>query len=31
MNIDLEKYNLEEPENVKIVLQMIDDKLATLR
>lgn len=31
MKIDLEKYNLEEPENVKIVLQMIDDKLATLR
>ena len=31
MKIDLEKYNLEDPHNVDIVLQMIDDKLASLR
>ncbi|KRM84035.1 deoxyadenosine kinase [Limosilactobacillus coleohominis DSM 14060] len=31
MKIDLEKYNLEDPRNVDIVLQMIDDKLASLR
>ena len=31
MKIDMEKYNLEDPHNVDIVLQMIDDKLASLR
>lgn len=31
MKIDLEKYNLEDPQNVEIVLGMIDEKLSTLR
>lgn len=31
MKIDLEKYNLEDPHNVQIVLQMIDERLKTIR
>lgn len=31
MKIDLEKYNLEDPANVKIVLQMIDERLKEIR
>lgn len=31
MKINLEKYNLEDPTNVQIVLQMIDDKLKSIR
>ena len=31
MKIDLETYDLEDPKNVKTVLGMIDDRLASIR
>ena len=31
MKIDLEKYDLEDPQNVKTVLSMIDDRLKDIR
>ena len=31
MKIDLEKYDLEDPQNVKTVLSLIDDRLKDIR
>ena len=31
MKIDLDQYNLDDPKNVEIVLEMIDDKLKEIR
>ncbi|CAM2872667.1 deoxynucleoside kinase [Fructilactobacillus fructivorans] len=31
MKVDLQKYDLEDPKNVKIILNQIDDKLKTIR
>ena len=31
MKIDLDRYNLDDPKNVEIVLGMIDERLAAIR